>query len=62
MYRQGIGVPQNHTIAYTWYVLAEAAGEKRSVASKSELASQMSPEQVSIASANAVRWLKRHQL
>jgi TPR repeat protein len=62
MYRQGIGVPQNHTIAYTWYVLAEAAGEKRSVASKAELASQMSPEQVSIASANAVRWLKRHQL
>jgi hypothetical protein len=62
MYRQGIGVHQNRTIAFTWYVLAEAAGEKRSIASESELASLMSPAQLSVARANAIRWLRQHQL
>jgi Sel1 repeat len=60
MYRRGIGVHADKVIAYTWYVLAEAAGETRSAQAKVELASQMTVRQVSDANAGALSWLRQH--
>jgi TPR repeat protein len=62
MYRKGIGVAMDKPNAYRWYVLAEAAGEDRSVSAKNELASTMTAEQVASANAAALSWLKKHQM
>ena len=62
MYRRGIGVHADKVIAYTWYVLAEAAGETHSVLAKGELASQMTPRQVSDANSAALSWLRQHRV
>jgi uncharacterized protein len=60
MYRRGIGVHADEVTAYTWYVLAEAAGETRSAQAKVELASQMNPREVADANAVAHSWLRQH--
>jgi TPR repeat protein len=62
MYRQGIGTGMDKTTAYVWYVLAEAAGEKHCTKGKVDLARSMSEEQVAEATANALRWLRRHRM
>jgi Sel1 repeat len=62
MYKNGVGTRADKSAAYIWYSLAEAAGEQRSARAKNELASTMTPEQVSDANAAALSWLKKHRM
>jgi TPR repeat protein len=62
MYKNGIGTRADKSAAYVWYSLAEAAGETRSTRAKNELASTMTPEQVSNANAAAWSWMKKHRM
>jgi TPR repeat protein len=62
MYKDGVGTRANKSAAYVWYSLAEAAGDKRGTVAKNELASTMTPEQVSNANAAALSWMKKHRM
>ncbi len=60
MYSRGIGARPDYVAAYTWFTLAEAAGENHSASGKNDLAAKMTPEQISEANARASEWLKKH--
>jgi uncharacterized protein len=56
MYEQGRGVTQDFVQAYMWYTLSAARGEKRALASRNQLAKQMTPAQVAAAQQLAREW------
>lgn len=58
MYAKGIGTPRPDNIAaYKWFVLAEAAGDKRAKAELQKLAASMRPAEVQEARTRASAWL-----
>jgi general secretion pathway protein A len=60
MYANGVGVSADYVRAYTWFRLAEAAGERSSRGQKQQLVRNMTPEQVIEAEQRAADWLKKH--
>lgn len=56
MYEHGRGVTQDFVQAYMWYTLSAARGEKRALASRNQLAKQMTPAQVTAAQQLAREW------
>ncbi|TKB57095.1 MAG: sel1 repeat family protein [Nitrospira sp.] len=56
MYEHGRGVTQDFIQAYMWYNLSAARGEKRALASRNQLATQMTPAQVAAAQQLAREW------
>jgi uncharacterized protein len=56
MYEHGRGVTQDFIQAYMWYNLSAARGEKRALASRNQLAKQMTPAQVAAAQQLAREW------
>ena len=56
MYEHGRGVTQDFVQAYMWYNLSAARGEKRALASRNQLAKQMTPAQVAAAQQLARKW------
>jgi putative methionine-R-sulfoxide reductase with GAF domain len=58
MYAQGIGAARrDHVAAYKWFVLAEAAGDKRAPAELKKLAASMRQSEVQEARSRASDWL-----
>lgn len=58
MYAKGMGTPRPDNIAaYKWFVLAEAAGDKRAKAQLQKLAASMRPPEVQEARTRASAWL-----
>jgi hypothetical protein len=58
MYAKGIGVPRrDNGAAYKWFVLAQAAGDKRAPAELKKLASSMRQSEVQEARTRASDWL-----
>jgi TPR repeat protein len=62
MYREGRGSAPDRVAAYSWFTLAEAAGDRPSVERKRELKAQMTPLEIDMATRRANTWLKRKQL
>lgn len=61
MYMQGIGVKRDSVAAYSWFALAEAAGDVRAHDQQQKLEASMSREQVSEALHRASDWLLAHR-
>jgi Sel1 repeat len=61
VYAHGMGVKADLVAAYTWFTLAESAGEQNSRARKQQLALQMTREQIAEAEQRASEWLNRHR-
>jgi TPR repeat protein len=60
MYATGFGVPKDYTKAYTWFSLAEAAGDQQSEHEKMLLAQKMTEQEIAEGSNRASDWLKKH--
>jgi hypothetical protein len=60
MYLEGRGTPVNLVAAYTWFSLADVAGNADGQRQKQVLASKMSRAQVTAAERRASDWLRRH--
>jgi len=59
MYANAIGVRRRDPVAaYTWMVLAEAAGDRRAKAEQNRLAASMRPQEIAEAQTRASYWLK----
>jgi TPR repeat protein len=56
MYEHGRGVTQDFVQAYMWYTLSAARGEKRALASRNQVAKQMTPAQLTAAQQLAREW------
>ena len=56
LYERGLGVPQNLTDAYRWYVIAAKTGDKESKDRVDALSSQLSPEDRSAAETAAAEF------
>jgi hypothetical protein len=61
MFWKGIGVKPNRTAAYSWLVLAEAAGSQDAENSKRRLSSEMNDSQIAEAKRRAEVWLTIHR-
>jgi len=61
MYAAGIGTREDNVRAYTWFTLAEAAGDQRSAERKRMLEPRMTGQQIATASQRASDWLSRRQ-
>ncbi|HJW99572.1 MAG TPA: GAF domain-containing protein [Terriglobales bacterium] len=59
MFRDGIGTSQNLVTAYSWFSLAETAGDPRAPAEQRKLEEQMPADQVVDARRRAAEWLRR---
>jgi hypothetical protein len=62
MYMQGIGASRDLVTAYSWFALAQAAGDIRARLEQEKLESMMSQEQVSQALRHASDWLLAHHV
>lgn len=60
IYAQGGGVPQDYVQAYLWTALAAAQGDEGAVKNMNQLASRMTPAQISSAQELVAAWLKQH--
>ena len=56
MYFHGVGVPANSIQAYMWVTLAVAQGDKEAVKLQDEIATQMTPDQITEAQRLAREW------
>ena len=56
MYGKGRGVPRNYVLAYKWYSLAAARGNRRAAKSLDFYEKRMTPAQISSAQAMAANW------
>ncbi|MGA3318854.1 MAG: tetratricopeptide repeat protein [Candidatus Korobacteraceae bacterium] len=67
LYRDGYGVPQDHAEAYFWFAVAAGAGELGTPSAKDvakdrdEVASHLTPADLSREQERAQRWLEAHQ-
>jgi len=59
MFRDGIGTSQNLVTAYSWFSLAETAGDPRAAAEQRKLEEQMPADQVVDARRRTAEWLRR---
>ena len=59
MFRDGVGTSQNLVTAYSWFSLAETAGDPRANAEQRKLEEQMPADQVAEARRRATEWLHR---
>lgn len=62
MYASGTGVQADPVTAYSWYKLAEEAGEQRAQKAEGELAAKMTEHEISIARNRAAKWLEKHYI
>ena len=60
MYAKGIGTNQDYVAAFTWFVLAEAAGDLRAKGEQSRLAGLMRSQEMARAQSRASAWLKSY--
>lgn len=60
MYRDGIGSPPDVIAAYSWFVLAGAAGDVRAKGEQQRLEQRMRPVQLSEARRRAAEWISSH--
>jgi hypothetical protein len=60
MYANGSGVPKDYTKAYTWFSLAEAAGDQQSEREKELLTQRMTEQEIAEGSSRAADWLRKH--
>ena len=60
MYWNGIGVKRDAIAAYSWLILAEAAGAEDVGATKQRLARELSHSQIDKARLRAQQWLRQH--
>ena len=60
MYWKGIGVKQDRTGAYSWLVLAGAAGSRDALTLERRLGSEMTSSQIAEAQQRAEMWLVQH--
>jgi TPR repeat protein len=56
MYGAGEGVPQDYVLAYMWFNLAAAQGQKGAKSARDEIAKRMTSEQVEEAQKLAREW------
>lgn len=61
MYMQGIGVKRDPVSAYSWFALAQAAGDVRARGEQEKLETSMSRDQVSAGLRRASDWLLAHR-
>lgn len=61
MYVQGTGVPRDLVAAYSWFALAQAAGDVRARDEQEKLEASMTREQVSEGLGRASDWLLAHR-
>lgn len=61
MFRDGAGVPPDLETAYSWFALAQAAGDRRAEAEEKKLGTVMRPEEISEARNRAASWLAAHK-
>ena len=59
MFRDGVGTSQNLVTAYSWFSLAETAGDPRANAEQRKLEEHMPADQVAEARRRATEWLHR---
>ena len=45
-YAQGLGVPQNYTIAHMWYIISAISGESSFIQRRDKLEMRMTPQQI----------------
>lgn len=57
MLRDGIGVPPDLGVAYSWFVLAQAAGDARADREEKKLATVMKPSEIADARTHAANWI-----
>lgn len=57
MLRDGIGVPPDLGAAYSWFVLARAAGDARAEREEKKLAEVMKPREIADARTHAANWI-----
>ena len=60
MFWKGTGVKQDSTAAYTWLLLAQAAGSSKAHAYQQRLAAEMNDYQIREAEHKAETWLRQH--
>jgi hypothetical protein len=60
MYRDGIGTSPDVIAAYSWFVLARAAGDARAKEEQQKLEHRMQPVQLSEARRRAAEWISSH--
>ncbi|HUT50770.1 MAG TPA: hypothetical protein VM325_15635 [Alphaproteobacteria bacterium] len=56
MYANGEGVPKKHVMAYMWWSLAAAAGNKEAAKNLDIVKKRMTPAQVAKAQEMAAKW------
>jgi putative methionine-R-sulfoxide reductase with GAF domain len=61
MFWKGVGVEQDRMAAYTWLVLAEAAGSPQATHEQHALAKEMTSSQIHAAKQRAEAWLAEHR-
>lgn len=61
MFRDGTGVPPDLEIAYSWFALAQAAGDRRAEAEEKKLGTVMRPEEITEARNRAASWIAAHR-
>jgi putative methionine-R-sulfoxide reductase with GAF domain len=61
MFWKGVGVEQDRLTAYTWLVLAEAAGSPQAIHQQHALAKEMTSSQIHTAKQRAEAWLSEHR-
>lgn len=61
LYMEGIGIKRDLSEAYSWFALAQAAGDVRASTEQQRLEQMMSPEQVSQALRRASDWMLAHK-
>jgi TPR repeat protein len=62
LYRLGLGVPQDKVLAYMWLNLSVASGQQKAAKERSELANEMTREQIADAEKMAREWAAQHPL
>lgn len=60
MYTDGQGVPQDHTLAHMWFIIAGLGGDKRAAGRRDRIAAQMTPAQIAKAQRLAREWTDAH--
>ena len=61
MYTVGRGVSEDALLAYMWFDLSAAHGEKRAQESRDIAAKRMTPDQITKAQRMAREWMAKHQ-
>jgi TPR repeat protein len=62
MFWNGVGVRRDLAAAYTWFLLARAAGSTEALSEQKQLAADMTDAQISAARRRAYEWLARHHM